>query len=164
MYAKISTTSLSLCVAIALPCLAWAATATTTFQVTATVPDSCVVAAEDLAFGTYDPVSGSELDGSSSIDVTCTLGTSYDIGLDEGVGSGATVSARKMTSGSDLLTYSLYQDVGHNTVWGDTVSSNTVSGTGTGLVQSYTVYGQIPASQVVPVGSYADTITVTVTF
>jgi spore coat protein U-like protein len=159
-----STVCLAACVLWMTPGLSFAATATTSFQVTATVPDSCVVAANDLSFGNYDPVSGSDLDGSSTIDVTCTLGTSYDIGLDKGVGSGATVASRKMASGSDLLDYGLYQDAGRNTVWGDTVASDTVSGTGTGAVQSYTVYGRVPASQVVPVGNYSDTITVTVTF
>ena len=40
---------------------ALAAEATTTFQVTATVADSCLVSATPLAFGAYDPAAA--LDG-----------------------------------------------------------------------------------------------------
>jgi spore coat protein U-like protein len=40
-----------------------------------------------------------------------------------------------------------------------------VAGTGTGVVHSLTVYGQIPAGQsVTTTGSYTDTITATVTY
>jgi len=39
-----------------------------------------------------------------------------------------------------------------------------VPGTGTGGVQTLTVYGQLPANQNGPPGSYSDTITVTLTF
>ena len=159
-----TTVCLAACVVWLTQGLSFAATATTSFQVTATVPDSCVVSANDLNFGNYNPVSGNDLDGSSTIDVTCTLGTTYNIGLDKGLGTGASVASRKMASGSDLLDYSLYQDSNRNTVWGNTVSTDAVSGTGTGIAQSYTVYGRVPASQVVPVGTYTDTITVTVTF
>jgi len=69
-----------------------------------------------------------------------------------------------MTFGSNLLSYSLYEDSGHTTVWGQTIGTNTVTGTGTGLPVTQTVYGQIPAQQAMPVGAYTDTITVTVTY
>lgn len=146
------------------PRSASAATATDTFLVTATVADSCSVTGNDLNFGTYDPVSGSTLDGTTTVDVTCTLDTAYDIGLNAGTGTGATVTVRKMTSGSNTLNYSLFQEVTHVTVWGDTVGSDTVADTGTGAVQNHTVFGQIPASQAVPAGTYTDTITVTITY
>ena len=139
-------------------------TATTTFQVTSTVISSCGVSASDLAFGNYDIVAGSAVAGSTTVSVTCSSGTSYDIGLDAGVGSGATVTTRKMTNGGDTLGYSLYSDVSHTTIWGNTVGVDTQSSSGTGAVQNFTVYGLINASQSVPTGGYSDTITVTVTF
>lgn len=141
-----------------------AATATDTFQVTATAIDQCQVSASDLAFGNYDPLSASATEGSTTLTVTCTLSTTYDIGLDAGTGSGATVSDRKMTSGADTLNYGLYQDAAYTTVWGNTPGTDTVADTGTGAGQDFTVYGKIPAQQNVPPGSYADTVTVTVTF
>jgi spore coat protein U-like protein len=141
-----------------------AATSTTTFQVTATVLSSCSVSATNLAFGTYDPLAGSPTDGSSTVTVQCTLLAPFNIGLNAGVGSGATVSARIMTSGANTLAYSLYQDASRATVWGNTPVTDTVSGTGTGVAVPFTVYGRIPNGQNAAPGSYADTITVTVNF
>ena len=152
-------------IALIVPCaVALAATDTDTFQVTATVADSCSVTGNDLGFGNYDPVSGTPLSATTTVDVTCTLDTAYEIGLDAGTGAGANVTVRRMTSGGNTLDYSLYQDAGFTTVWGDTVGVNTISDTGTGAVQNHTVHGRIPASQFVPAGAYSDTITVTVTY
>jgi len=137
---------------------------TDTFQVTADISASCTVVATDLAFGTYDVFSATPTDGTATMDVTCTNATTYDVGLDEGTGTGATVASRKMTSGANLLNYSLYQESGRTTVWGDTAGVDTVSGTGSGSAQTITAYGRIFALQSSAPGSYADTITVTVTF
>jgi spore coat protein U-like protein len=63
-----------------------------------------------------------------------------------------------------LLSYSLFSNSVHTTNWGNTVGTDTVAGTGTGSVQSLTVYGQVPAGQFTKPGSYADTITATVTY
>lgn len=147
-----------------IPLQSFAATTTTTFQVTATVAAACSVSASNLSFGTYNPVAGSALDASTSLSVTCTLNSAYNVGLNAGTGSGASVATRKMSSGGNTLNYTLYQDAGYTTLWGNTVGSDTLAATGTGLPVSHTVYGRIPASQVVLPASYADTITVTVTF
>lgn len=141
-----------------------AATATATFAVTAAVLQTCVVTATALAFGTYDPAATSPNDASTSVLVTCTTGTTYNVGLSNGGGSGASTATRKLTSGSNTLNYSLYQDSGRNTVWGSSVGSDTVSGVATGLPVSHTIYGRISALQVVPQGAYTDTITVTITY
>lgn len=141
-----------------------AATTTTTFQVTATVGNSCSASATNQSFGNYDPLALAPTDATSTVSVQCTLGTTYDIGLDAGTGSGATVSTRKMTKGADTLSYSLYRDVARLLVWGNTVSSDTVPGVGTGLSVPYVVYGRIPAGQNVNSGSYVDTISVTINF
>jgi spore coat protein U-like protein len=65
---------------------------------------------------------------------------------------------------TNTLTYSLYQDSGHATVWGNTIGTNTVTGTGTGIAQTLTVYGQIPATQYAAPGAYTDTVNVTLTY
>jgi spore coat protein U-like protein len=44
------------------------------------------------------------------------------------------------------------------------VSTDTVAGTGNGAAQAITVYGQAAAGQYVAPGSYADTITATITY
>ena len=141
-----------------------AGTATTSFLVTANVNSNCIIDATDLDFGDYDPVGGA-LDGQSQISVTCLKTTQWNVGLNAGTAAGATVTTRKMTGpGAFLLDYALFSDAARTTNWGETVGTDTVSGTGTGATQIVTVYGRIPASQNVGVGGYVDTITATVTF
>jgi spore coat protein U-like protein len=69
-----------------------------------------------------------------------------------------------MTSGGVTVNYSLYSDSGRATNWGNTVGTDTVSSTGTGALQSFTVYGQVPAQTTPAPATYTDTITVTVTY
>jgi len=142
----------------------YAATDNTTFQVTATVEDTCEVSATDLTFGTYDPNAG-DLDGTSIVTATCTNGTTYDIGLDTGQNAAnASTTTRAMTDSTNYLDYELYSDSGRTTVWGDTVGTDTVQQTSGGGAENLTVYGQIPGNQFVPAASYSDTINVTVTY
>ncbi len=138
-----------------------AATATGTIAVSATVLSFCAIAALPLAFGNY---SNAALSATTTLTVTCTSGTSYNVGLDSGIGTGASVATRKMSLLTNTLNYSLYSDAGHSTVWGNTIGTNTETGTGTGLVQTLTVYGQIPGGQAVAPGAYLDTVTATVTY
>ncbi len=136
--------------------------ATTSFTINAAVYANCKVSATSLAFGNY---AGAVLNSTSTITATCTKTTPYNIGLNAGTATGATVTTRKMTGPSSAkLSYSLFRDSGHSQNWGNTVGTDTVSGTGTGVAQSITVYGSIPAGQYVTPGSYSDTITVTLTY
>lgn len=142
----------------------YAATSTTTFQVTATVLSTCVLAATPLVFGNYDPNAGTALDINSTITATCTIGTPYDIGLDAGTAAGATVTTRQMTNGANALNYALYSDSARTLNWGQTIGTDTVSGTGGVIPVIHTVYGRIPPGQNVPALLYTDTITATITF
>lgn len=143
---------------------AQATEATTTFAVSATVLSTCLVAATPLAFGNYDPTSGSPLDAANTVTATCTTGTPYNIGLDAGTDTGATVASRKMAYGANLLNYSLYQETGRTTVWGNTIGTDTVSATAGATPTGHTVYGRVFSGQNVPAGLYADTINVTLTY
>jgi spore coat protein U-like protein len=137
-------------------------TKTTTFPVEAMVVASCTISAAPLAFGTY---SGAVNNSTSTISVTCTKSTAFNVGLNAGTASGATVTNRSMTGpDSALLDYSLYSNSGHSANWGNTIGSNTVAGTGSGALQSLPVYGQIPAGQYPVPGNYSDTITATITY
>lgn len=156
-------------VLIASAALGWntvisAATTTTTFGVSATVSSSCSVSASALGFGTIDPLAGTDTDATTTIDVTCSNSTTYDVGLDAGTNS-TDVTARKMSDGgTNTLNYSLYSDSGRTTNWGNTVGTDTVSGTGNGSAQTLTVYGRVPSQTTATPASYSDTITVTVTY
>jgi spore coat protein U-like protein len=152
--------SLTAIAVTSLPALA--TTATTTYNVTANVQSTCLISGNSLGFGTY---TGSVLSISTTLLVTCTNGTTYNIGLNPGTASGATVSTRAMTGpGGATLNYALYQDSGHSTNWGQTVGTDTEAGTANGSAQSITVYGQLTGNQFVTPGSYSDTITATVTY
>lgn len=142
-----------------------AATATTTFKVTATVASSCKVTATDLLFGAYDPFAAAL--GTSTITATCTAQTPYTIGLDAGLNAGGSTT-RHMTGddfAATLLSYELYSDTTRTAIWGAPGGTATVAHSAlTGGALDYTVYGRIPASQYVPAANYEDTVTVTVTY
>jgi spore coat protein U-like protein len=144
------------------PMFASAQTATATLAVSATVAPDCSITANPLAFGSY---SGAVNNVSTTIAVSCSNTTGYTVGLSAGSGSGATVTNRLMTlsGGSQTLGYGLYQDSGHATNWGN-ASGSWESGTGSGSAQTLTVYGQIAAGQFPTPGSYADSVTVTITY
>ena len=143
---------------------AYALTATSTFTVSVQLNATCLINSASALTFLPQGVLSTNVNQTSTIQVTCTNTTPYNIGLDAGTGAGATVAVRKMTSGGATVNYSLYSDSGYNTVWGNTVSTDTVAGTGNGAAQNYTVYGRIPAQTTPAPGNYSDTITVTVTY
>ncbi len=141
-----------------------AQTAAATMAVSATVVASCTVTATAMAFGTY---TNTALTSTATVTPTCSNTTPYNVGLDVGTATGATVTTRGMfVAGTPgvVLNYGLYSDAGFTTVWGPTVGTNTVAGTGSGAAQAITVYGQVLAGQLVAPGAYTDTITATVTY
>jgi len=136
-------------------------TATTAFTVTATIVKDCGVSATALVFGNY---TGAVNNSTSTVTVTCTNTTTYTVGLSAGLATGATVTTRKMQDGAALLNYALFSNSGRTINWGNTAGTNWVAGTGSGVAQPLTVYGQVAAGQFVTPGSYTDTITATVTY
>jgi spore coat protein U-like protein len=129
---------------------------------TATVLAGCSVSATDLNFGNY---AGLLTTNFSTITVSCTSGTTYSIGLNAGSVAGGTITTRKMKSPANAtLDYQMFRDSGHSLNWGNTPGTNTVAGSGNGLAQQSTVYGQMAASQSGNPAIYSDTIVVTVTY
>jgi spore coat protein U-like protein len=128
--------------------------ATTTFQVSANVQAACTVSADNLAFGEYFPFSFSDLDGSTSISVTCTNGTGYTVD----VGTTPTALKMQLTGGgqNDTLDFGLYRLADRS----DTGFSATGTTSGT-----HTVYGRVPARQMgAKPGFYGATVMVSVTY
>jgi spore coat protein U-like protein len=139
-------------------------TATAVLPVVLQIVGTCNVRASDLSFGAYATGAGTPLGGQTTLVLECTAGFAVEVGLDAGQGAGATVQDRRMMSGTDSLRYGLYQDAARLQVWGDTSGIDTVPMNGTGAPQSVTIYGQVPANQQVPAGTYSDVITVRVYF
>ena len=135
---------------------------TTTFTVTAIVPATCTVSASVLNFGNY---TGSLIDASSAVTVTCTNLTVFNIGLNAGTATGATVTTRKMTSqASARLNYTLFRDSARTLNWGNTVGTDTLVSQANGTAVQYSVFGRMAAGQSGNPAIYSDTIIVTVTY
>ena len=152
---------------------AFAGTASDNFKVTLTITGACSLTANDLDFGTNPGAIASNIDAQSTLVANCTTGQAYSIGLNNGAGSGATASVRKMTNAADSSTvnYSLYAASNRATVWDNnctavpSTAATCANGTGNGANQTINVYGRVPGGQTsVTVGSYVDTVVATLTF
>ncbi|TCU30559.1 spore coat protein U-like protein [Rhizobium azibense] len=142
-----------------------AATATGNMTVRITIQSECKIqTVSDLDFGTAGVIDAN-IDQTSSIGVQCTSGQTYNVGLSAGSGADATTAVRKMTGpGAATINYSLYRDAARTQVWGVTVGTDTVTGTGNGDVQNVTVYGRVPPQVTPESGVYTDTVAITVTY
>ncbi|HMG46647.1 MAG TPA: spore coat U domain-containing protein [Allosphingosinicella sp.] len=130
---------------------------------------ACTISATGVAFGSYDPQSGSVVDGAGTINVGCHPSDAAPT-VSLSAGNSGTFAARTMLSGGNSLNYNLYTTSARNVVWGDgfggSVTVTLSGGSVSGGVRSYTqsVFGRVPGSQNVAAGSYSDTITLTATF
>ena len=124
------------------------------------VQAGCALSVVGLNFGDYDIFNIQDTSITTSIAVTCDTASSFEVALSSG---GGTFASRTLVSNANLLAYNLYVDPAHVTIWGDG-SPGTMTVSGTGTSNNFTVYGRIPARQNGAVGSYSDTITVTITF
>lgn len=150
--------------------LASAATQTTQFQVRIVITESCdiqAVAASDIDFGTLTRSTGAPVDAQGTLEVNCSNGTPYTIGMNPGANATNTVAAadnRRMTDGNNnFLAYGLYRDAGRQNFWGDVVGTDTLAGIGSASTQTLPVYGRVPSTDA-PTGSYSDTVIATITY
>jgi spore coat protein U-like protein len=139
------------------------------FVTTATVQKACVVTANNVNLGAV-PSTAVNTTASNTLNATCTNGTPYFVGLAPSNGSttGAGVMAGTIGGNTDKVPYQLSSTPGPSgTPWGNTATSTTVgngkAGTGSGLVQSMTVYATAPSANYRP-DSYSDTVTVNVNY
>jgi spore coat protein U-like protein len=152
---------------------AQAGTATANLTVQITITASCTINAATLDFGSNPGTNllASNVDATASLSVTCTSGSPYSIGMDNG--ANASSGQRRMKNGTtNFINYNLFTDSLRTAPW-TTASSNTVCtttnscvlGTGTGASQSVTIYGRVPIVASAPAsGAYTDTVVMTVTY
>jgi spore coat protein U-like protein len=145
------------------------ADATANLTSTATVAATCIVTANPMPFGAYDPFTGAAVTHASTIAVTCTTGMTpppikMGQGLHQAAGSAIAIPLRQLSNGAaGLLTYNLYSDEGNTVPWEGTTGVTSPVPTGSPIDMN--VFGKIDAGQTTAVaGNYSDTVVVTATF
>jgi spore coat protein U-like protein len=133
------------------------------FTVTATDATNCAVNASTLNFGAVG-VLRSAVDATSSVTVTCTNALPYTVAFDGGLSGASNPTQRVMSQASQSITYGLYRDSARSQPWGDSAGTNTAAATGSGLPQTLTVYGRVPAQTTPSPGTYSDTVVVTISY
>ena len=147
-----------------------AGTATANLQVSVSVNSNCTISSTAVTFSNYDPISTHATDPADStggaVTVTCTKGTSANIGLD--LGANFSGSQRRMKDGGatpNYINYQLFSDSGRTTEWGNASGSWLSPAPAPDKnARSFTVFGRIPGGQDVPAGTYTDTVVATVNF
>jgi spore coat protein U-like protein len=127
---------------------------------------ACTVSSSSVVFGSYNVFATSDTTSTGTVTYQCG-NKDHDIQISLSTGSSGSYSNRTLTRSSEPLNYNLYIDAAFATIWGDGTGGtdtytnhNPPNGTDVNL----TIYGRILAQQDVSVGSYADTIVVTVNF
>ncbi len=135
------------------------------FSVTASVAPQCsTYVTSDLDFGTVAAATiASNVDRTTTIGLTCTNQTAWNIGLNNGANANGSVRRMRLGSTANYVSYELYRDSTRAQRWGTTIGTDTLTGTGNGSAQTVTVYGRVPP-QSPAAGSYTDTVTVTITY
>ncbi len=154
-----------------------AGSSTASLSVTANVNAKCMLGnTTPVAFGTYDPVvanASTPLDANGSFTVQCTKGSTGTLTLNNGLynsNASGTTRAMKASGSSTYLNYDLYTSNTYATVWNATTNTVSYGPAANSSPYTETVYGQIPsvatnsANGNVTADSYADTVTVTVTY
>lgn len=132
---------------------------------------TCSAGGNTVAFGNYNVLSSTPTDGSATLSVTCNdlISILVDYTITLSTGSSGNYTARTMQNAGRNLQYNLYTDAARTIVWGNGSggSSSVVDGyllSVLSITKFYTVYGRVPAQQVVPIGGYSDSIVMTVTY
>jgi spore coat protein U-like protein len=137
----------------------------------AAVPNSCnIIGLGNVNFGSYDTLSGANVDSTGSVTVDCGPSSwTYNVRISIGPSSnsGSFIPRQmKLTTGTDLLNYNLYRDAARTDIWGDGTG-----GTSLWIVNiqknrpwTGTIYGRMPGNQDVRVGQYGDNMIIQVDY
>lgn len=133
------------------------------FSVNAVVISTCNMTTTPLSFGVKALLT-TITDGSGQLRVTCTTGATYTVGLSGGLSGATSPTTRKMVNNTNSIVYGLYGDAARTQGWFNTRAFYEANGTGSGIAQTLTVYGRMPAQPTPPVGVYSDTVVATITY
>ena len=143
---------------------AFAATTTRTLTVSASVSSSCAIAVDPVNFGTITVVPTPNIDVVGTVRVTCSPGLAWEVAmLDGSNASGANRRMRRTDGSANYITYRLFRNAGYSQQW-RSAPGLTVSGAGTGALQSLPLYARITAGQAPAPGAYLDVMTAELRF
>ncbi len=144
---------------------AYASTTTANLRIQATVPGICSVVGNTLDFGQVGFSGSGGQRPQTNINVTCTQGTPFQVGIDDGTYAQGGQRRMKNDSSNDYLAYELYKSLTGNDRFGDAIVSQRVNGVGKGQTPVVVpVFGEILDGQNPVVGNYVDNATITVYF
>lgn len=135
--------------------------------VTLTITNDCTtITAPNISFGSAPLVSGFSA-VSQSINVVCTKGSTYTVGLSNG--NNANGSVRNMANGSNRLSYEIYKGSSTNR-WGPSgterqSSANATTVSSDGLTRTFPYTARVLTTQITPpAGNYTDSVVVDLAF
>jgi spore coat protein U-like protein len=144
---------------------------TANLTLSATVINNCTISTTPVAFGNYDPLSGSVTQASGTVVITCTKNAATTIWL--GNGNNFLVNRQMKDSGAQLMAYELYQPASnaagavcaYTQRWG-TTGSEIFSPTAapSKAARTYNVCGQIAAGLDLAAAVFNDSVVATVNF
>lgn len=139
-------------------------------NVNTNVPAKCKISGgvSPINFGTYDPVNANfttVLESTGSFDISCTKGVTAYITVDQGSHySDGKRRARGELVTTTYLTYELYTNANHTTVWDSTPGGTVAYNATTRAMTTLTIYGMVHENQDVEAQNYIDTVVITTTF
>ena len=88
-----------------------------TLTVNLTVSNDCTITAPNIAFGSAPVISAFTPVTGQTINLACTKGSAYTVGLSDGQNPVSVGGRRRMISGSNYLAYDIFKSAG-TTRWG----------------------------------------------
>ncbi|MBK5304322.1 spore coat protein U domain-containing protein [Erwinia sp. TH29] len=144
----------------------------TTLTVNMTVVNDCTITAPNISFGSASMISTFATVTGQTINLACTKGSAYTVGLDDGQHAVGVGGRRQMISGSNYLAYDIFKSAG-TTRWGSVSTARRTSsdaevnpgnGLGTGS-QIFNYNAKIYTDQSTPPpGTYLDSVVLDVGF
>ena len=130
--------------------------------VRAQVNADCQLTTHDLDFQVYN--SSAAKTATTTLEIRCTPGATASISFNGG--SNVQGQLRRMSNGAtNLLEYGLYKDAAYSTpidIGGE--AYKIAAAPNPAAPVTFTVYGKVPANQVVQAGGYTDVVVISVQF
>lgn len=124
----------------------------------------CNIVTSAMSFGAYDPLSATPSDTTTTIGITCRTKKPQIVTIQVSGGNSGTASVRNLMNGGSALIYNLYSNPGRSQIIGDGTGGSTTltRSVSRDAPWDVTLYGRIPALQVIPPGLYSDSLVATI--